>query len=66
MTCEHEYEPKNPAVRVCSHCGRTEYDPTPFVRITIEQAAAFGFARNPAGLLYAKYWTFPEDVYRGN
>jgi hypothetical protein len=64
--CEHDWESRNPAIRVCAICEAVECDPIPNTPITNEQSAALGFVRNHQGLLYAKYWTFPEDVYRGN
>lgn len=66
MTCRHDWMTLDDETRICTLCGGLEFDlmPKPAAQISNDQAAALGFARNGLGLLQAKTWTFPEDVFR--
>jgi hypothetical protein len=66
MACRHDWMTLDDEVRVCALCGGLEFHPNqpPPVRISNDQAAALGFARCSSGLLLAKFWTFPDDVFR--
>ena len=66
MTCRHDWMTLDAEARICASCGAVEFDlsPTPPVHISNDQAAALGFARCSSGLLLAKYWSFPDDVFR--
>ena len=63
MACNHDWVQYG-LIRICDTCEAVEYDPSPPVRISNDQAAALGFVRNGLGLLQARFWTFPEDVFR--
>jgi hypothetical protein len=63
MACNHDWVQYGP-VRICDICEAVEYDGSEPVRISNDQAAALGFARNVLGLLQARFGTFPEDVFR--
>jgi hypothetical protein len=66
MTCRHDWMTLDADSRICTLCGGVELDmdPKPPVRISNDQAAALGFARCSSGLLLAKFWSFPDDVFR--
>lgn len=66
MTCRHDWMTIDAEARICALCGGVEFDlsPKPPVHISNDQAAALWFARNGLGLIQAKIWTFPEDVFR--
>ena len=66
MTCRHDWMTLDDETRVCALCGGLEFDlmPKPTSHISNDQAAALGFARNSIGLLQAKTWTFPDEVFR--
>lgn len=66
MTCRHDWMQLDADARICALCGGVEFDknPKPPAHISNDQAAALGFARNGVGLLQAKFWTFPDDVFR--